>query len=197
MADVARVRTVLTGWTGGPGLSTTYWWQVAGFGAPEATEMVARVRAFWDAIKGNLATVVKADVSGNIDLIDVATGALTGTLSTTPGAQVVGTGFGGLNEPQSALNMQGNTGYVLNGRRLVSRTYVSPLDSGVVTNQGVASTTALTAMAAGGTALLTQIATAVDPAAWHRPVNGAGGQAVVITNYSTPAKIATLRSRRD
>lgn len=195
--SIMRVRTVIQGSQGLPGLSTLY---ANGTSATpnnaDAADMVARVRAFWDSIKANLPTANTFLVQGSVDLLDPATGALSGSLSVTAPATVTGTGGGQL-PPANAILLTGQTGVVVNGRRLRGRTFISPVASVAMTaglvNSGVAAT-----IAASANLSLTGV-TASVPVVWHRPKlpGPLGGSVSPVTTYTVGSQFAVLRSRRD
>lgn len=195
-----RVRATLSGWSGGPGLSTFYFTPgTAGGSTADATDVCARVRAFFNAVSARLPGAVSVNVSPIADAFDEATGILTGSFSSSaPPTAVTGTGAGEFYAPQVYALLQMNTATVIGGRRVQGRSFFGPLHEADVSS-GTYSTAARSSVE--GSALLQLSAgvfpTLSSPKVWHRPKNGAGGAAVIITSYSCPAKLATLKSRRD
>jgi hypothetical protein len=195
--SIMRIRTVISGSQGLPGLSTTY---ANGAGVTpitaDAADMVARVRAFWDGIKALLPNTSIILVSGQVDLLDPANGELSGGLSTTAPGAVLGTGTESL--PQaSAILLQCETGVIIAGRRLRGRTFISPVDQ--VTNvDGLVSSTSRSTIITSATVSLTGVTTSV-PVVWHRPSAAApsGGSVSPVTSYNVGSNFAVLRSRRD
>lgn len=200
MTSMYRIRTVLTGVAGLPGLSTCYFEEPVGFDATRATTCAGRVRGAWDVIKSSLAAGVQAQVQSGIDLIDPVDGALLGTGAITPPVVVTSTGAN-VGAPQVAGGLILNTGLVVSGRRLRGRLFISPLSqASEVGNTPPAGLSAnLDAM---GVALLTVSPPAANPLCiWHRPhKNPAGG---VFPDGSESAALSaqhaikyfTLRSR--
>jgi len=192
-----RVRTTLTGWSGGPGLCTNYF---RGAGAvPTATEMAEganRVRAFWNSAKGLYFTAWNAQVSGAIDLLDETTGRLTGGAGVTTPAVVVGSGLSTINDVASMPILQLNTAAVVQNRRVRGRMNLGPTDTGQTTAGGLSSG-AITAFTAAANFFFVLVNVPITPVVWHRPVSHLGGSYADVTGFSLPTKLGVLRSRRD
>ena len=196
MPNMMRVRTTLNYGQGGPGLSTAYFFGAGGSPVTaDATDVVGRVRAFWAALVGMLDNGMAAAPSGNVDLIDSATGALTGGLTVAPPAIVTGTGGATPLPPANCLLIRLQTATIVAGRRLEGRVYVSRLSTvanlaGVPTTAaGVASTNAVTALLSG--------ATTSSPLVWHRPIGAGSGSTGVVLGGAAAPFFGVLRSRRD
>src|SRR5207237_1855150 len=83
---IAKVTTDILGATGLPGASVHYF-TIAGTTATtaEATDVCARVRAFWNGLAAYLAVGIQCVVDPTVDALDVPSGALQGrTTGTTP-----------------------------------------------------------------------------------------------------------------
>src|SRR6187399_761129 len=92
-----RVRTTLTYGSGGPGLHTVYWRPgTTGGVTADASDAIARVRAFWNGIRSAFPSTFQMDVQTDVALIEDSTGLLVGNLSGTPAASVVGSAAGGV-----------------------------------------------------------------------------------------------------
>jgi len=195
--SIMRIRTVISGTQGLPGLAT---WYFNGTSATpngaDAADACARVRAFFDGIKGLLPTANTFQVSGAVDLLDPATGALSGSLSVTAPAVVTGTGGGQL-PPANAILLTGQTGVIIAGRRLRGRSFISPVASGAM-NAGLVSSGAISTTTTSANLSLTGV-TASVPVVWHRPQapGPSGGSVSPVTTYSVGSTFAVLRSRRD
>lgn len=198
MAVILRVRTTMTYGSGGPGLSTSYWLPgTTGGVTADASDCVARVRAFWDAIKVNFASSMSLQVQSDVAAIEATTGVLTGLFSATPAAAVVGTG-GGNNEVTAAMALiRSRTNSVINGRLLRGRWYLGPVATGCSNLIGSLATATITSFNTGAAGLLAAGATGSVPAVWHRPTTLAAGTHGVVTSFSTWDQYAVLRSRRD
>lgn len=195
--SIMRIRTVLSGAQGLPGLSTLYFnGTTATPNGPDAADVVARVRAFWFAIIGSLPTGNTAQVSGQVDLLDPSNGALVGSLVVTAPAIVTGTG-GGTLPPANAILLTGQTGTILNGRRFRGRTFISPVASGTGSAGNVAAGT-ITAMTTAANNMLIGTTSSV-PVVWHRPKlpGPLGGSVTPTITFTVGSVFAVLRSRRD
>ena len=195
--SIMRIRTVISGLQGLPGLSTLY---ANGASATpvsaDAVDMVARVRAFWNAIGAQLPSPVFTLTSGEVDLLDPANGALVGSLSVTGPASTAGTDTEAL-PLATAILLVGETGVILSGRRLRGRTFISP--AGQTTNvDGVVTSATRTAIQTAANVMRTGT-TASAPVVWHRPKlpGPLGGSVSPVTTYVVRSNYAVLRSRRD
>lgn len=192
-----RVRVALSGWSGGPGLSTFYFLTPLEDNAA-AVRVVAYVQSFYDPNgRGFFYDSVRINVSGDVDVITAASGQITNTHSVAPPPQIAGFGGGQATSPAIAGNLRLSTGQFLAGRRLRGRMFLSPLPTALVETDGTA-TVAFSTLA-DNAVLALQVS--MDPGdtwvVWHRPVAGAGGTAAPITSTSLADKLAVLTSRRD
>lgn len=194
---IMRIRTVLGGTQGLPGLSTTY---ANGAGASpilaDATDMVARVRVFWASLAILLPAGNTAQVSGLVDVLNPVDGTLVGTFSVATPALV--TGGGGTAAPlAAAVLLVQNTGVIINGRKLLGRTFISPIGVGSNVNGFVKAADQASILAAAGVTLTGS--TASVPVVWHRPnpLTGAAGSAHPVNAFVVRGNFAVLRSRRD
>jgi len=198
MPNLLRVRTVLSYFSGGPGLNTIYWIPgTPGGVTADATDAVARVRAMWLAMAPQFSSSMQFQTSNDVALIDEVTGTLTGSLAAAGVAGVAGTG-GSNNEVVAAmLLVRLRTAGVRNGRLVKGRWYLGPVGAGVANGLGTVTTGNVTAMNTAANALLTGGATASVPCVWHRPKDLAPGAGFPVTSASTWDQFAVLRSRRD
>ena len=184
---MGRIRVSWTGFPGAPGVSTFY--------ATDPLSAVGPLHTFYDAIKSLLPANVTIQVPGDGDEINDANGALVGTWTTTAPAAVVGGPGSDYAAPVGAVvNWLTNT--VIGRRRVMARTFLVPCQSGVFDTDGTMVASFLTTLRTAATALSTSFGTA-GFLAWHRPVNGTGGQGVPLTAVRVPDKACVLRSRRD
>jgi hypothetical protein len=194
---IMRIRTVIQGIQGLPGLSTVY---AKGAAATpvnaDGTDMLARVRAFWLPLAGSMPTGVTVSVNGQVDIINEADGSLAGSLSLASPAAVNGSGGSAL-PIAAAIVLQEQTGVIIAGRRLRGRSFISPVSTGTSTNGFVANATGATIIAAALTTLTG--ATTSAPVVWHRPnpKGAANGSVSVITAFAVGPNFGVLRSRRD
>lgn len=197
MATIARVRTSLLGLAGGTGLSTCYFAGPGDVDASIALEGAKRVRAFWNSMAALMGTGIQAQVQPQVDALDPATGQLDDSFGVTAQTVVTGSATGDYLPPSNQLLVQQHTGAVVAGRRVNGRINVPGLTETNSGGGGAPSTTATAAAATAGALLNTLILTACSNVVWHRPKNGSGGSAVLVTSYTGSPKFAVLRSRRD
>lgn len=193
-----RVRAVINGVTGLPGLSTFYF---SGAGAPpsvaEANDATGRVRAFWLACATQLAAGTTVLVQQTTDTIDTSTGELTGRTAAASAPTVVTSSGSGELPPATAGGVRLSTIVVVNRRLLQGRAFVSPLATTASTS-GVPSTNLVTQLNVAGAALLSG-ASAISCCVWHRPSPGGsnGSLGNVSAAVADTSKLWVLRSRRD
>lgn len=198
MATILRVRTTLTYGSGGPGLHTSYWLPgTSGGVTADATDAVARVRAFFNSISANFATTFSSLVQTEVAQISDQSGALLGGLTAATVAAVVGTG-GGAQGPIAAMSLARlRTGLVVNGRALKGRWYLGPVSTGAISTTGTFPSAAQTIVNNAGATMLGAGPTTTALAVWHRPQGGNLGSSTAVTSISAWDQMAVLRSRRD
>jgi len=180
------------GFRGEPGFTNFYFQAVDSNSRDSAS---AKVRTFFDAIKGVLPNSVQLIPNAEVGHYDEATGTLMDVLPIddipTP---VVGTGGSSYSAASGAVINWLTTGVVGN-RLLRGRTFIIPCSNGVWDAQGDLSTGTLATLRNAATAFHTGI---VDkPYVWSRPTAIRVGVAHPITSSRVPDLGATLRSRRD
>lgn len=194
---IMRVRATLTGTQGLPGLSTLYAFGTSATpSSADCSDMVARVRAFWEAIKALMPAGVFVLVSGDVDVLDETNGALVTGFAVASPATVVATGSEALPLATSML-LTHQTGTIIDGRRLKGRTFISPVSDS--TNiDGLTTSASRATIAAAANAMITG-STSSFPVVWHRPKlpGPFGGTIAPTTSFSVGSNYATLRSRRD
>ena len=196
MSTLIRVRAVSQGWVGGPGLSTFYFLGSEPPVTAEATEAVARVRAFFESLKGRMPTLWTVQPQNACDTISDLTGDLVGGLSGTAVGLTTGTGLSTVNDLASMAVVRVNTGTIVGKRRLRGRIFVGPFDTGQTSSGGLASA-AVTAFNTAAALLTTTIVTPILAVVWHRPNAQGPGSHATVTTYETQTKLGVLRSRRD
>ena len=192
-----RVRTAITGWGGGPGLTTMYF-SCGTEDAAAALRCAGYVHSLLDShVSGGMPTSVDLQVSGDVDLLTAATGAITDTFSVTPPAVINGSGGTDFAPPAAAALARLSTGNFVAGRRVKGRIFVSPICADKVASDGTLDSGFQGALA-GLLADFVGVKTSGDDwVVWHRPKGGSGGLACPITATSGASKIAVLTSRRD
>jgi len=195
--SIMRVRFTITGLTGLPGLHTTYWTGASSTPvAADALDVVARVRAFWNTIKNNMAAGTTIAINQNVDVLDQVTGTLTGQLAPGTVTSVVGSGTSSLPSATMML-LKYQTSTIVNGRRLQGRSFIGPLST--LCNTAGDVTPANNALLLTGSNDLTTGPTASSLVVWHRPTDllPAGGSTAPVVSFATNTEFSVLRSRRD
>lgn len=187
MANLARVRCE---WSGapvvGPGLTTFYFNEVTeGFAADVST--------FFQAIDAYIPIGVTIAVPSSGDLIDVATGDLTGTWSDPATGPGVGAGFGAYPAGVGA-RIRWSTGGIVGGRRVRGSTFICPIVNSGFGVDGTLDNTVRENLEAAGQALVA--ASASEFVIWSRPTTARPGAASEIVAATCPDKVSWLRSRR-
>jgi len=192
-----RVRVELTGWDGAPGLMTIYF-ETPLQNTAAATRVVANVRTYMNSpLASYWPSSVNAQVSGDVDVIDAATGAITDTLSVTPPAIVNGAGTAAFAPVSTAALLRLITSTYIAGRRVRGRVFISPLTPATIGTDGNLDAGAAVDLG-DRMGYLEDLLDAGDfTVVWHRPKGGAGGQACRVTSTTAGLKMAVLTSRRD
>lgn len=195
MVALNRVRVGWTNWPGAPGVSTFY--------LASSTTNVTPLRTFFTAIKDLMPAGLTTDVPNSGDVIDTATGHITGGwVGSGGGTSVSGTASQAYSGASGAL-VRWQTDGILNGRRLVGRTYFVPMAQGVYANDGSLSGTTQTTLGTAATALITALAGALiiygppRDTGTNGPTDpGKAAQWGSITAATVPDLAAVMRSRR-
>jgi hypothetical protein len=155
---------------------------------------VPNLRAWYLAIAGSLPNTVTVDVQETGDVIDDATGTLTGAWSTSPVLPVVGTSAAAYAAP-AGWAATWNTTTIVGGKRLKGRTYLVPGAASMYQTDGSIEPVILAALQ--GYTNTFMAAASGDLVVWHRPVGGVGGSHGLVTSARVNDKVVVLRSRRD
>ena len=203
MTAIQRLRTTLSGFIGGPGVSTMYF--------VDAAASVAAVRAFWNSFASSMPQDVTIQVEAQGDIIEDSTGAITGGWTGSPVTAVVGGISSGYSAPVGT-SVRWNTGAVVGGRRLHGRTFVVPLGGNSFDTAGLANQGGVDIWKGYATTLIA--AAPLNMLVWGRPrvqtvpyTDGRGiphkgllaraGVSAIVTDANVGRKAAVLRSRRD
>lgn len=198
MTDLYRVRATWSGFEGTPGVSTLY--------SLGSVSFVPALRAYFLSHVASLPLNLSIQVESTGDIIDDATGNLTGAWSVAPVLPVVGTNNFGYAAP-AGFCATWLTTTILDGHRVKGRTYIVPITSDSYDTDGTIKGAIVTALRAQAATFFG--ATVGDLVVWHRPrvarpADGsrravtarAGGHGVVV-GYTVKDNAAILRSRRD
>lgn len=198
MTSLYRVRTALTGFSGGPGVSTMYFLDVA--------TAQASVHAFWSALVNKLPRNLRINVETGGDIISDVTGEIVGAWPGEPTSEIQGAGDSEVAAPVGA-QVPWVTSTILDGKRLKGRTFLVPIPSSTFTAGGVVNDGAVTMYHNAAVALIAEQETSF--VVWHRPrlkpITTKSGKVLpahdgghgLITSSPTSNKAVVLRSRRD
>lgn len=190
MASIARVRAE---WGGsgldGPGVSTFYTANLS-----PATYVTA-VRAFFNNIVSVFPTDIDITVRGDGELIDDATGALSGSWSMTPPAVVTGTNTADYARGVGT-RIKWLTGGVTGNRRVRGSTFIVPMTVDSYNTSGALDSAVLSMLQSAATALAA--ADSGSMVIWTRPSGDppSGGASHAVTGSTVPNSVSWLRSRR-
>lgn len=196
MASIMRVTALWGGFSGAPGYSNFYF-ESALLGTPLANSAVANVRSFFQIAAELIPTGVSVTVDAAVAEIDEATGVQGDEfVASTPPAPVLGSAPGERSAPSGAC-INWRTGTFVNGRRLRGRTFIVPCSVAVYEGDGTIKPGYLTILRNAAADLQSEdLGFEGGLVTWHRPVNGAGGQAGRVTGYTVNDRAAVLTSRR-
>lgn len=189
---INRVRVALTGFPGGPGVSTFYCNNVVTFRAA--------IHTFYEGLSSLRPADVTATVETTGDILDPVSGNLTGTWVDAPLTALPGFGTGAYAAPAGVV-INWLTGSVIDGHRLRGRTFYVPLAANAYDLTGSIAAAELTTIRGASTDLVNS--TTGNFLVWHRPrpitdPKGArAGGFAAVTGSVVNDRVAVLRSRRD
>lgn len=194
-----RVRTVLTGWPGSPGLNTFYFIEDSMPPAGVAQEAYTRVHDFWEAIASLFPDEFTATVDQVVDELDSGSGDLIASHAGTGPNVVQGTNTTGDFLPaqtQAVLSLR--TGTTINGERVRGRSYIGPMYVGANGSTGQMTPTAVAGLAAAGIDLMADLPGGGFLCVWHRPTGPAAtdGEAATVIDTMVRPIWGHLTSRR-
>lgn len=196
--SIYRVRAVVNGWQGGPGLNTFYFDASGGPSGADAATVAGRVRGAFDVFKTMFHSSVTVQVQPQVDVLEELNGVLIGSFGIATPAVVTGTSANVTGAAEVAAGLVLDTGLVVDGRRLKGRAFLSPLQGPILATV-LPPAGLVTAVNAFGVA----VATATPPAAtaplvvWRRPTPSVAGLIRPVLTASCAPKWFALRSRRD
>jgi hypothetical protein len=187
-----------SGFPGAPGFSNFYFGSTVSGSGLNAENAMLRVKAFFDGITLCLPVDVHIQVHGNPQIIDPATGDVTGSIATgDEPAETVGAG-GEFFSAISGACVIWRTGVALGSTLLKGKTFVVPMSSAAYGTSGGILPTRLAELR---TAALTLAQPDEFPpeeslVVWHRPGGEVAGQAINTTGATVSDRAAYLKSRR-
>jgi hypothetical protein len=197
MTTLRRVKVLLQGFPGGPGVAT--------YCFLDLNTALTSLRNMWIGYAQHMPSDVNISFQGFGDMFDDVTGSITGEWSAAAPAAAQGTITGGYPGPAGAV-VTWLTSSILDGRRLRGRTFVVPLGAGSYQEDG--------SLIPGVVADLTAVSNAfrIEQSAsfvvWHRPraaraataklkaLPAHAGANALVTDAVVHDRVAILRSRR-
>jgi hypothetical protein len=210
MTQLARVKVVWDGWSGGPGVNVLHFSQ----GAPATMwssavigTLLSELVTAYSGAKGSYPTGVGVTVPSHADIIDVASGQIQDVVSVTDNfPRLVSSAPGASLPPATMALIRLRTNHYANGKLLQGRIFNGPFDMGSITPDGDPTSTLRTQLLSGWTNLIQGADSRL--CVYHRPPtvpNGGdfppstptGGFYGDVTSMNVWDKFSTLRSRRD
>lgn len=187
MANLARVRTTWTGGAvSGPGVSTF-------FVDEAASGFLTAFDVFWDSLKYVLVAGLSLQTLNSGELIDVATGGITGTWTDGVTSNISTSGTGGYALGVGARIVWSTTG--ITGSRIVKgSTFMVPLTAAQYDGDGTIVPATLGTITGAAATLATALGS--DFKIYSRPIPGRAGSAHSVVSSAVPDKVSWLRSRR-
>lgn len=170
----------------GGGVSTFYFDQAA-------SGFQAAVGDLFDDIKASLPNTQQVFIPNSGDLIDVATGALTGSWTEGSGVSITGGDAAGY-AAGVGCRIVWPTSSIVNSRRVRGSTFFCPIGKASFEGGNNLATATITLYENAADAFLTTVGG--DFKIWTRPKGGSGGAASAVTSSQVPDAISWLISRR-
>lgn len=197
MAALLKFTVNLTGWSGGPGVSTYYAATITDTVADDTIgNFMQQLASMYDDLRTYLVGGTRVDIAPDVELLDYTSGQLFGLRSITPPASVLAPGTGSSTSRATMCKFRYRTDAVVNGRLLRGGNFLGPLNESAITDQGSINPVLLSAIPASHEGMLDILGIA-RLVVWHRPVDGAGGDVGYVQSASGNPTPAVLRSRRD
>lgn len=198
MTAILRTNAVFTGVLPGADWLSSFFWEPGTIGGSntDASDCLARFRAFWNAMSNTMVTGVTVTFDTTVLAYQDSSGDLVGAFTASPVASVASGGTGDVLPMQTQGLIRWNTSAIVQNRRVRGRTFVPAPSESQNTSAGDPAGTYVSGLAAGVAALMTAGSTGSTPQIWHRPVNQAGGLACPVTGGSPSTTWSVLRSRR-
>lgn len=157
-----RYRVALSNWPGQPGVATHY--------LSTSVNDYTAIRTFWLAIINWFPQGMTATFPSTTDFINETDGKLISSSAVTPGAPAVSSATSAGYSGVSGALIRWNTGAVVNGNKVVGRTYLVPAERNRYQNDGTIVEADRTTLAAAATTLLAAYGDGVK--VWARPYAG-------------------------
>ena len=191
MANIERVVVTWTGNVTGDGISVFYV-------AAGTTTAPAALSAFFGTLAGWMPTGMSWTIPSTGEIIDDATGTLTGVWAHAGGSTVNSSG-GTQNRAQGVgMRIKWFTGGIVHGRMVQGSTFVVPLMTSAYESDG----TLTSAVTGNASTAANTLISATDTVIWSRPFAGSGtnparaGSSHTVIAATVPDKVSWLRTRR-
>lgn len=207
---IYRLRALLGGWTGGPGVTTFWLSKEAGADQESLSIAAAELANFYTAIDTLILGGVTMDVDPVVDELDPATGALLEAHPIVAPDSWLSTGGSSFTSRATQIVARLQTGGIVQhegppvrSRRLQGRHFHGPLASSALDANGQVTIAASDILTGAYQALLPALDNAL--CVWHRPVQvqkpggpaPTVGLAAPVTAVTVMGRPGVLRSRRD
>ncbi len=201
---MSRIRAQLSGWDGGPGVTTWYVQTEEQGGNGTLAEIVAAMATLYAACSLYYAQNIRVAISPEVDFLDEQTGLLIGGDTVVPPDEIVaGSGATPTSRATQVVVRLGTEGIIANpgpparSRRLQGRHFQGPVGPGALAPTGAVLEAASSAFSAAYYAYMTAVPFSLG--VWHRPTQTrpASGEFHPVTGFSVMPKPGVLRSRRD
>ena len=160
----------------GPGVTTLYF-------SGSMTGIPASVSTFFNAIKSVIPAGLTITVPSSGDVVDEATGELTGAWSATGGSSIATTGTANFAQGVGA-RIVWNTAGVFLGRRVRGSTFVVPIVASAYDSGGLVGTTVVATLQTAADALVAAVSTAFK--VWSRPRPSGAFATNTVTSATAP-----------
>lgn len=198
MADLYRIKTLWRGGVGGPASTTMY---------STAIPTPAMVNNLWSGVAGQIPIGITWTIQGHGDIIDDATGNLTGAWSSGADATSSSSGAAGAYAAPVGCIIRLSTSTIVHNHHLQGRIYLVPVNGGSFQSDGTLTAAFQSVVQTAASNM--NSAFSGHLAVWSRPFPGRPATATkpavpsrvgstgLVTGVSVPDFAAVLRSRRD
>lgn len=181
-----RYRVAMSGFTGGPGIMTLY--------LSTSVADYAPIRIFATSLASVQPNGLTYTFPSSIDIINESNGQLTGSIGVTPPAVVTSIVASAPYSAPSGAIIRWVTSAIINGTRLVGRTFVVPLAQTSYQADGTLASATITTLQNAANTLLSSYGDGIK--VWSRPKPTIAGQYATALSGTVPDMAAILRSRR-
>lgn len=192
MAGVLKYQIAWSNFPGQPGVTTMFF--------NPSTSDFSPVRTFFEAIKGRLVNGLQLTYPTVCDVLDVATGQVTGVQTVSTLASTTSSATTQLYSGATGTQIKWVTNGFVNGHRVAGRTFLVPLPSTEFNTTGQIATASQTAIQAAAQAMITSFGT--NFVIFARPFKATvtkparAGSIWPVTQAVVPNLAYVMRSRR-